>query len=105
MGEQAKELVLGRRFEFAKDCSGLLEALSKRIITQAEHPLKQLIGVQARSGDSFFDIGLGGNLFGLSTRRLTSEETHFPTRSEQPRIEESSLNILGIKSAETLEKV
>jgi len=68
--QHAAETARGERFEFGKNWSQFLELLDDHRIAEAEASLKQMLGVESLTGQSFVDIGSGSGLFSLAARRL-----------------------------------
>ena len=58
------------RFEFGKNWSAFLSALTEERITVAEASLKQALGVDSLHNRNFLDIGCGSGLFSLAAIRL-----------------------------------
>jgi 2-polyprenyl-3-methyl-5-hydroxy-6-metoxy-1,4-benzoquinol methylase len=70
MGEFAKEIAQGIRFEFGKNWSRFLAVLNDDRITEAEKSLKHMLELEDLKGKRFLDIGSGSGLFSLAARRI-----------------------------------
>lgn len=70
MTYHAQEIKQGQRFEFGKNWTRFLSALSEDRILEAEKSLKKMLGIESLSSKSFLDIGSGSGLFSLAARRL-----------------------------------
>ena len=60
-----EELLQGDQFQFSTNWEAFLNTLNDEHIYEAEHSLKEMLGVDNLSGKSFLDIGSGGGLFSL----------------------------------------
>ena len=70
MGRYATEIARGKRFRFGKNWSRFLSVLDYRRIFEAEKSLKETLGVEDLTGESFLDIGSGSGLFSLVAQRI-----------------------------------
>lgn len=70
MHDHAKEVSLGKRFEFGINWTRFIQSLDEDRILEAEKSLKQMLGLDDLSGKRFLDIGSGSGLFSLAARRM-----------------------------------
>lgn len=107
LGQHAREVAAGGRFEFGANWTRFLALLDDDRIRRAENSLRTMLGLQRLDGLRFLDVGSGSGLFSLAARRMgatvhsfdfdpqsvacTSElkRRYFPDDSEW-RIEEGS---------------
>lgn len=64
------EIASGQRFGFGENWARFLRLLDGERITDAEHSLKSMLGIQSLKGLTFLDAGSGSGLFSLAARRL-----------------------------------
>jgi len=67
---QSEEVSRGDRFQFGDNWKAFLDTLNDDRISEAEHSLKEMLGVVDLTGQRFLDIGSGSGLFSLAARRL-----------------------------------
>lgn len=67
----------GKRFEFGKNWSKLLENIDENRITEAENSLRRMLNITNLDGKRFIDIGSGSGLFSLAARRLGADVYSF----------------------------
>ena len=70
MGNHAKQIARGKRFEFGENWWKFLSKLDDTRISEAERSLKEMLGIETLTGQKFLDIGSGSGLFSLAARRL-----------------------------------
>lgn len=64
------------RFAFGNNWRRFLSTLDDERILQAEHSLRDLLGVASLDGKTFLDIGSGSGLFSLAAMRLGARRVH-----------------------------
>lgn len=77
LGEHARAVAAGERFEFGKNWSRFLAVLDEERIVKAEQSLALMLGVKDFCGKRFLDAGSGSGLFSLAARRLGAQVCSF----------------------------
>jgi 2-polyprenyl-6-hydroxyphenyl methylase/3-demethylubiquinone-9 3-methyltransferase len=70
LGDHAREVRSGERFEFGANWTRFLSNLDDDRIREAEISLRQMLHVEDLKGMTFLDIGCGSGLFSLAAYRL-----------------------------------
>ncbi len=76
MDSHAREVELGRRFEFGKNWQRFLRVLNEERIAEAEKSLRAMLEIESLAGKSFLDVGSGSGLFSLAAMRLGARKVH-----------------------------
>jgi 2-polyprenyl-6-hydroxyphenyl methylase/3-demethylubiquinone-9 3-methyltransferase len=70
MTTHAREIAEGKRFEFGKNWTSFLAAVTDDHVREAERSLAEMLGVDSLEGKRFLDAGSGSGLLSLAARRL-----------------------------------
>ena len=73
----SEEVSQGERFQFGANWEAFLSTLNEDRILEAEHSLRDKLGIDNLAGKNFLDIGSGSGLFSLAAKRLGAKVHSF----------------------------
>ena len=73
----SEEVSQGERFQFGANWEAFLSTLNEDRILEAEHSLRDKLGIDNLAGKYFLDIGSGSGLFSLAAKRLGAKVHSF----------------------------